>query len=144
MHALKSLSLIAALSLAVTAAAMADEKLPPDAGRTLPAICTAGSMDMGSSAMPASAMAPADDAHTALMAGMGAMQTNMNQGMMAKDPDVAFVCGMIPHHQGAIDMARAELKYGKSPFAKKLAEGIIKAQEKEIAEMLDWLKKQGK
>lgn len=144
MHALKSLSLIVALSLAVPVVAMADEKLPPDAGRTLPPICTAGSMDMGSSAMPVNAMPPSDDAHMALMAGMGAMQTNMNQGMMAKDPDVAFVCGMIPHHQGAIHMARAELKYGKSPFGKKLAEGIIKAQEKEIAEMLDWLKKQGK
>ena len=141
MRVVKTLSLIAALSL-VASSALAAETLPPDAGRTLPAICTAGSMDMGSNAMPANAMAPSDDAHMALMAGMGAMQANMNQGMMAKDPDVAFVCGMIPHHQGAIDMARAELKYGKSPFAKKLAEGIIKAQEKEIAEMLNWLKTQ--
>lgn len=41
-------------------------------------------------------------------------------------------------------MARAELKYGKDPVKRKLAEGIIKAQEKEVTEMLDWLGKRGK
>jgi uncharacterized protein (DUF305 family) len=46
-----------------------------------------------------------------------------------------------PHHQGAISMAQAELKYGKDPFTQKLTKGIIAAQEKEIAEMMDWLKK---
>ena len=36
----------------------------------------------------------------------------MMQGMMAEDPDVAFACAMIPHHQGAIQMAEAELRHG--------------------------------
>lgn len=141
MFALKCLPLIATLVIGSAASAA---ELPPDAGRNLPPICTTGGMAMGGMNASKSDAMSMDEAHTALMAGMEAMQSNMSQAMMAKDTDVAFICGMIPHHQGAIDMARAELKYGKSPFGKKLAEGIIKAQEKEIAEMLDWLKKQGK
>ena len=55
--------------------------------------------------------------------------------------DVDFVRGMIPHHQGAISMARVELKYGKGPENRKLAEAIIKAQEKDVMEMLAWARK---
>ena len=72
-----------------------------------------------------------------------AMNTMM-AGMMVTytgNPDVDFVTGMIPHHQGAIDMAKVELQFGKDPTMQKLASDMIKAQESEIAFMQDWLKK---
>jgi len=58
--------------------------------------------------------------------------------------DVDFARSMIPHHQGAIDMAKVVQAYGKDPEIKKLANDIIKAQESEIAWMQDWLKKNAK
>ena len=56
------------------------------------------------------------------------------QGMqMTGDTDRDFAAMMIDHHQGAIDMAKAELEHGKDPEMRKMAEEIIAAQEKEIA-----------
>jgi uncharacterized protein (DUF305 family) len=134
----------AALGLATSAPVLAQEA--PDTA-PLPAVCTAGGMEMGATPSGATGhdMAmPMDAGHQALTAGMDKMQADMMAGMQASDLDVAFACGMIPHHQGAIAMARAELKYGKDPKMRTLAEAIVKAQEREITEMLDWLKARAK
>jgi len=59
------------------------------------------------------------------------------------DADVDFVRGMIPHHQGAIDMAKVVLEHGKDERTRKWAADIIREQEREIAEMRAWLKGRG-
>ncbi len=95
--------------------------------------------DMAGAPMDMS-MLPPGDAHKSLAGGMDRMHTDMMVGMTAGDIDVAFVCGMIPHHQGAIDMAKAVIQYGDDAWTKELAQQIITAQEAEIAAMKDWLK----
>ena len=66
----------------------------------------------------------------------------MMQGIMDANPDIAFAKGMIPHHQGAIDMATIEQTYGKNPAMLTLAKQIKQAQTPEIKQMQDWLSKQ--
>jgi uncharacterized protein (DUF305 family) len=75
--------------------------------------------------------------HQAMMNMNGPMMT----GMMAKDADVAWICAMIPHHQGAIDMARAGLAGADNAESRKMAEETIQGQEKEIAKLVAWVEK---
>lgn len=95
--------------------------------------------------MDHSAMSAADaPASTkAYEAAMGTMMKNMAVPYTG-NADVDFMKSMIPHHQGAIDMAKIALQFGKNPEVLKLARDVITAQEAEIAFMTDWLAKNAK
>jgi uncharacterized protein (DUF305 family) len=67
------------------------------------------------------------------------MMSDMSGVGYTGDADHDFVAHMIPHHQGAVAMAKVELKYGKDPKLRALAKEIIASQDKEIAFMKQWL-----
>ena len=136
---MKHTIMVLATTIALTLPAAAQDQ--GDGSVTLPDICKSGMQhDMGGAMkMDMSGM---DQAHQDLMKGMDDMNAKMMQGMTASDIDVAFVCSMIPHHQGAISMAEAELAHGDSQWAKDMAQKVIDAQEAEIAAMREWLARQ--
>jgi len=100
-----------------------------------------GQMPMQQGMQPAGpgASAPSSQAFAAAMDKMHRDMAIPYSGNADRD----FVAGMIPHHQGAIDMARIVLEKGSDPEVKALAQKVIAAQESEIAEMQDWLKRKG-
>src|ERR1700751_3341692 len=73
---------------------------------------------------------------------MERMDNGMKSAPMNGDVDHDFATMMMPHHQGAIDMAKAELLYGKDPVMRRLAEEIVVDQQSEIQAMQLWLSKQ--
>jgi uncharacterized protein (DUF305 family) len=82
----------------------------------------------------------ADPAWSELIASMDKMHVAMGAVARSGDSDVDFVRLMIPHHQGAIDMAKTQLLYGKDPQMRRLAQEIITDQQLEIELMQRWLK----
>lgn len=104
---------------------------PSQAPPTMGATSTGIAAQTGSDAPEARALRDVD---TKMHAGM----TSVRQ---SGDADRDFVASMIPHHQGAVDMATIELQFGKDDETRQMAERIITAQQKEIAEMNTWLAK---
>ena len=94
----------------------------------------------GSMAMqPKGDSGPSSQAFNGLIAKMNAEMALPFSG----NADVDFIKRMISHHQGAVDMAKVVLAFGKDAEVKKVAEDVIKTNEAEIATMQEWLKKQG-
>lgn len=71
----------------------------------------------------------------ALQAAMHVMHQAMAAVRLTGDPDQDFLAAMIPHHEGAVEMARLVLVHGRDPLVRRLAEDIIAAQQAEIAAM---------
>jgi uncharacterized protein (DUF305 family) len=120
----------------LTAHVQEGHSMPGD--MTLPKACeaAAGSMDMSKmTGGKNTSMSGMDEAQTANHRAMMQMHGPMMKAAMIKDPDLAFNCGMIAHHQGAIAMSEVELKMGKDEQSKKMAQMIIDAQKQEIVEL---------
>jgi uncharacterized protein (DUF305 family) len=116
---LKSVAVLSILSMAGAVPVLA-QQTPPMPGMTIP-------MKPGATA-----------AEGSMMSAMDKMSKDMAAIPITGDADRDFVGMMIPHHQGAIDMANFELAHGKDPAIRKLARAIIAAQNKEIAGMKAW------
>lgn len=81
-----------------------------------------------------------DPASHAYMDGMRKMNREMRKPMTG-DPDQDFARMMLPHHRGAVDMAKVQLKYGKDPELRAMAQKIVDDQTREIGQLQDWLKR---
>ena len=86
---------------------------------------------------------PSGVVRAAYEATMSKMHPPMMEGMAHPNPDVAFVLGMLPHHQGAVDMAEVQLRFGTDPANRELAAEIIRHQQVEIDRMKAWLRQRG-
>ena len=119
-----------------------DQPVSATAILPLPPVCGDADEDHGGALMQEHIdmmAASAGESHAALLQTMEPMHSDMMRGMTAQDFQTAFVCSMIPHHQGAVEMAQIAQQYSDDPWIKMFAQEIIATQQVEIAEMQAWL-----
>jgi uncharacterized protein (DUF305 family) len=124
-----------AVALALTAPAFAQQGTP---GHDIAA------QPDGQKSMDEAMPNPSDSPSTKAFKEAGMKMMKNMEVTFTGNTDVDFVRAMMPHHQGAIDMAKVELAHGKNPDMRKMAQKIIRDQEKEISQMQAWLKKNAK
>lgn len=131
-----AIALVFALAIAVASAvAIAQESSPAHSASPMMSPQECAAMQ---SAMQQNMKSPAD---MAMMQAMMTMHHTMMQTPMTGDADRDFLSMMIPHHQSAVDAAKVELRDGKNPQVRALAQRIVTAQEAEIRQMRAWLAK---
>jgi uncharacterized protein (DUF305 family) len=86
----------------------------------------------------------ASDATKAYMEAADKTYGPLMEGVQAADPDIAFVRAMVAHRQGAIELAKVRVQFGKDDQTRKWADDIIRNEQTAINDMEAWLKKQAK
>ncbi|MGN6319775.1 CopM family metallochaperone [Trinickia sp.] len=128
-----------ALTLAMAALACAPLAVHAQQGASMPSMSSTAEAQSA----PASGKGATGDSTTAFKAADERMMKAMQGSAYTGNADEDFVSHMIPHHQGAVDMAEVEAKYGKDPQLKRLAKRIIDSQRREIQFMKSWQEKHG-
>jgi uncharacterized protein (DUF305 family) len=136
---MKTITLSLLVATTVVGAADAQQSATGHAGHAM----QPGSMQHGAMSPEMAAMHGGPQAGPEYMAVMDRMQRDMTAQSMDPDPTRAWALMMIPHHQGAVDSSRVVLKYTRDPEARRIAEKTIEMNEKDRAELQDWLARHG-
>lgn len=140
-HTIRMLALALGLALP-TAAALAQAPQPASAAGMHGMEMNGGMAARGTQ----DAATAAGQDGTPATAAFQAADKSMMQKMAAPytgDTDKDFVAHMMPHHEGAVAMAKIQLQYGKDPALKRLAREIVRSQDREITFMKKWQAQHG-